>query len=176
MMGAQIWLDAMPAFQSLEKHQLNDPILSSMKLKIVLGRSLNPNKNPVGESTVGEVKRELLHLTDPNKPITQATLALAIRNLNSRVRASGKSAWEMLTSRDVLMGEATNIKDDDLIDDLKAPGGLVYEKVEGLAVTDDGVWVINDNEHVGDDEEDEDGVVVFDDDRDNSTSNHPSGS
>ena len=36
----------------------------------------------------------------------------------------------------------------DLIDDLKAPGGLVYEKVEGLAVTDDGVWIINDNDGV----------------------------
>ena len=39
----------------------------------------------------------------------------------------------------------------DLIRDLKAPGGLVYEKVEGLAVmANDDVYIINDNDGVDD--------------------------
>jgi hypothetical protein len=39
----------------------------------------------------------------------------------------------------------------DLIPDLKAPGGLLVEKVEGLAVSEAGdVWIINDNGGVDD--------------------------
>jgi hypothetical protein len=35
----------------------------------------------------------------------------------------------------------------DLLPDLRAPKGVVYEKIEGLAVTKDGdVWIINDND------------------------------
>ena len=117
--GAEIRLDAAPAFQSLEKSCKSDPVFEALKLKVVIGRSLNPNKNPIGESTVGEVKRELLLLADPNKPISQATLSLAIRNLNSRVRASGKTAWEMLTSRDAMTDTKTETNDETLKEDLK---------------------------------------------------------
>lgn len=39
----------------------------------------------------------------------------------------------------------------DLMDDLAAPGGLIYEKIEGSAVTTDGdVYIINDNDGVDD--------------------------
>jgi len=39
----------------------------------------------------------------------------------------------------------------DLVPDLKTPGGLVYEKIEGMAVTTTGdVWVCNDNDGVDD--------------------------
>jgi len=39
----------------------------------------------------------------------------------------------------------------DIVEDLKAPGGLVYEKVEGLALMEDGqVWISNDNDGVDD--------------------------
>jgi len=39
----------------------------------------------------------------------------------------------------------------DLMADLKSPGGMVYEKLEGMAVTHDGnVWVVNDNDGVDD--------------------------
>ena len=119
MTGAQIRLDAAPAFQSLEKSQANDPIFKAMRLKVVVGRALNPNKNPIGESTVGEIKRELLHIADPNKPITQATLSLAVRNLNSRVRANGRTAWETLTSRDSLTHAAITPDDETLKKDLQ---------------------------------------------------------
>lgn len=39
----------------------------------------------------------------------------------------------------------------DLVPDLKKPGGMVYEKIEGMAVTSDGsVWIVNDNDGVDD--------------------------
>ncbi|MFP5305118.1 MAG: esterase-like activity of phytase family protein, partial [Gammaproteobacteria bacterium] len=39
----------------------------------------------------------------------------------------------------------------DLIDDLKAPGGLVPEKIEGLAVSAGGqVYIVNDNDGIDD--------------------------
>jgi len=39
----------------------------------------------------------------------------------------------------------------DLITDLKATGGLTLEKIEGLAVTEDGIaLVVNDNDGVDD--------------------------
>ena len=38
----------------------------------------------------------------------------------------------------------------DLIPDFAESGGLTPEKLEGLAITDDGVWVINDNDGVDD--------------------------
>ena len=38
----------------------------------------------------------------------------------------------------------------DLIPDFAEAGGLTHEKLEGLAVTDNGVWIINDNDGVDD--------------------------
>ena len=39
----------------------------------------------------------------------------------------------------------------DLVPDLLAPGGLLYEKIEGMALMDDGdVYVCNDNDGVDD--------------------------
>ena len=45
--------------------------------------------------------------------------------------------------------EKTLVKD--LVPDLLAPGGLLYEKIEGMALMDDGnVYVCNDNDGVDD--------------------------
>ena len=109
--GAELKLDAASAFQSLEKNQDTDPVLKDLKLKLIIGHPLNVNKNPSGESTVAEIKRELLHLANHNSPITQATLSLAARNLNNRVRSSGRSAKEMLTMRDTLSNGSVEISD-----------------------------------------------------------------
>ena len=38
----------------------------------------------------------------------------------------------------------------DLFDDMKAPGGLGYEKFEGMAYLNGEVWVSNDNDAVSD--------------------------
>ena len=98
--GAKIRLDAAPAFQSLASKQDNDPVLKQLNIVIEIGHSLNKNHNPQAENCVAEIKRELLNLSNKNQPISKATLAIATRNLNYRIRSSGKSAWEFLTSRD----------------------------------------------------------------------------
>ena len=112
--GAELKVDAASSFQSLEKTQDTDPVFKDLKLKLVVGQPLNVNKNPSGESTVAEVKRELLNLANHNSPITQATLSLATRSLNNRVRSSGRSAKEMLTKRDTLSNDLVDISDEGL--------------------------------------------------------------
>ena len=118
MDGAELKVDAASSFQSLENSQKNDPIFKDLNLKLTLGQPLNINKNPSGESTVAEVKRELLHLAQINTPISQATLSLAVRNLNNRVRASGRSAKEMLTMRDTLANVEVKVSDTTLKEEL----------------------------------------------------------
>ena len=115
----KIKLDAAPAFQSLQSSQHQDPILKELKLTIELGHSLNKNKNPQAENTVGELKRELLNLAAKNEQISASTLALATRNLNLRVRSNNKSAWENLTSRDVMTSRPFAQDDQKTLEDLK---------------------------------------------------------
>ena len=102
MSGGKIRLDSAPGFQSLAKSQNSDPILQQLNLKIELGHPLNKNHNPCAESTVGELKKELLNIVDKDDQVTVSTLALATRNLNQRIRSNKKSAWEFLTSRDAM--------------------------------------------------------------------------
>ena len=113
MAGAEIRLDSAPGFQSLAKTHQNDPILTSLKLKLVLGRPLNINKNPSAESTVAEVKKELLRLVSSNQELDAATLSLAVRNLNNRVRSGGTSALEAVTRRDILSNKDIATTDDE---------------------------------------------------------------
>ena len=117
-MGGEIKLDSAPAFQSLSKSQENDPIFSTLKLKLILGEPLNKNNNPAAEATIGELKRELLNLSNSNQPLSQAILSLATRNLNNRVRANGRSALETITSRDLLSSEKIEVDDDEEISNL----------------------------------------------------------
>lgn len=116
--GAEVRLDSAPGFQSLHKNQHNDPILQSLKLKIVLGEPLNVNKNPSGESTVAELKRELLNLVSASQELDPSTLAMAVRNLNNRVRAGGHTALETMTRRDLLTAHDLTLDDDQRRQDL----------------------------------------------------------
>lgn len=127
LQGAQVRVDCASAFQSLAKTQKDDPILKALGLSICLGNSLNVNKNPSAESTVGEVKRELLHLSQINQPISQATLSLAVHNLNNRVRAEGKSARELLTKRDMMTRSDIVIEDDKVKDNIETRRAKQHE-------------------------------------------------
>ena len=54
-------------------------------------------------------------------------------------------------SKNISFPPVTKVLVDDLLDDLKATGGQVLEKIEGLAVTPDGtVLIVNDNDGVQD--------------------------
>ena len=105
MAGATLRLDSAPAFRSLELNQEKDPELKILKLKIETSRPLNKNGNPHGESTIAELKRELLNLVAKDDILTPSILAIATKRLNLRVRSNGKSAVEMLTSKDLMTGE-----------------------------------------------------------------------
>ena len=118
--GATVRLDSAPGFQSLHKNQSNDPVMKALKLKAVLGNPLNVNKNPSAESSVGELKKEFLNIVSANQQLDPSLLAWAVRNLNTRIRSSGKSALEIVTARDILTGDDIKIDEDSHLQDLSA--------------------------------------------------------
>ena len=115
---AVVRVDPAPGFQTIALNQSDDVVLTGLKLKVELGDSLNMNKNPIAEAGIGELKTELLALAQQDAMIDQATLSLAVRNLNMRIRAGGLSACERLMSRDMLTGKNLAINDETLKDDL----------------------------------------------------------
>ena len=88
-------------------------------MKIDLGDPLNPNKNPLGEAAIAELKRELLALAAHDTPLDQALLSLAVKNLNSRKRAGGQSAMERLMQRDQLTNKSLTVNEEDLKEELE---------------------------------------------------------
>ena len=70
--GAEVRVDGAPAFQSLEKESLQpDSILAKMKIKLMVGRLFNKNKNPNAENAVQEVLKEILRLKPDSGPISR---------------------------------------------------------------------------------------------------------
>ena len=117
--GAKIRVDNAPGFASLAQNQDSDIILKRLNLKIELGDPFNKNKNPVGEAAVAELKRELLNLGTSDTPIDQAMLSLAVHNMNTRIRAGGKSASERMMARDVLTNQQLHVTDKNLSQELE---------------------------------------------------------
>ena len=118
MSGATLKLDSAPSFQSIASNQSKDPELNILKLSIETSRPLNKNGNPEAESTIAELKREILNIVAKDDPLTPTTLALATRMLNQRIRANGKSALEILTSRDMMTGEQFQMTTDDIKEEI----------------------------------------------------------
>ena len=59
--GAEIRTDGATAFQSLERESnQSTSTLANLKIKVVVGRLMNKNKNPVAEDAVQEVENEIL--------------------------------------------------------------------------------------------------------------------
>lgn len=108
---ATIRADPAPGFVKL----VNDTILTDHRLSLEIGQIKNKNKNPVAEKAVQELEEELLKLDRDIKQVTEASLCVAISNLNSRIRASGLSSREMWTQRDQFTGEQLPIADQQLI-------------------------------------------------------------
>ena len=101
--GAEIRVDGATAFQSLEKESQEDSsVFSKYNIKIVIGRPLNKNKNPVAENAVQEVQKEILRLKPSSGPITLLDLILVLRNINSRIRHNSLTPKEILFRRNVL--------------------------------------------------------------------------
>ena len=99
----EVRLDAAPSFQSLEIEALtSDSLLHKMGIKLVIGRTLNKNKNPIAENAVKELQKEILRHKQTTGPITDMDLTLILKNVNSRVRLNSMSAKEMFLRRDMI--------------------------------------------------------------------------
>ena len=110
-----IKLDPAPSNKSLFHNISNQSQLVKNNINIELGRSLNPNKNPIIDKCISELHTEILNIKASGGPITSLELSEAIANLNGRIRTPGMSAYEQWTQRDQVSGEQLPINDRKLI-------------------------------------------------------------
>ena len=111
--GAEVRFDGAAAFQSLEVESVTaNTTLNKMGIKLVIGRTLNKNKNPIGENAVKELEKKILRFKSSQGPITTTDLSIILKNINSRVRSNGLSAKEMTLRRDTLTNKPIDVLDD----------------------------------------------------------------
>ena len=114
--GTEVRLDAATAFHSLEIESLtSDTLLSKLGVRLVIGRTLNKNKNPIAENAVKEIQKEILRYKQSPGQISSVDLAIILRNINSRVRSNGLSSKEMMLRRDILSNEPIDTNDAEVI-------------------------------------------------------------
>ena len=104
-------VDPGTGFQSISK----DLELSQHGIHIEIGNAKNINKNPIAEKSISELHGEIARLQPSGGAITDVTLALAIGNLNSRIRKLGLSSIEVWTQRDMNTGEQIPLSDRELV-------------------------------------------------------------
>ena len=105
-------VDAHSTLKALQK----DQILRENMIYLEIGSAKNKNKNSVAEKAISEIRKEMLKLNPSGKKISEPNLAMAVKNLNSRVRHSGCSARELWTKRDQNMGYPLSFTDEQLSD------------------------------------------------------------
>ena len=111
--SASIRTDPAPGFRKL----VQDHILSQHRIVIEPGRVKNINKNPIAERSVQELEDEILKLDRDRSTVTNAQLAVAVANLNSRLRFQGLSSCEMWTQRDQFTSTPLPLDDQKLIEE-----------------------------------------------------------
>ena len=105
-----IKVDDAPGFQSLR----NDKVLKSVGVTLGFGRFKNKNKNASVDKAIQELEQEIKRMAPNAGQISPGTLALAISNLNHRIRVNGLSAKEVFTKRDPYSNEELTFRDDQL--------------------------------------------------------------
>ena len=106
-----ITVDNSPGFKSLITTK--DQTLEKHKIKLIGTDIINKNANAVVDKGCKELEEEMKRLDPEGKPISIATLKLAILNLNSRLRRKGCiSAFEIHTARDQESNENLHLKDE----------------------------------------------------------------
>ena len=73
----------------------NNPTLQQYNISLDYGRIKNPNKNPVADKAIVELHKEIVRQAPDGGPISSITLSNAVSQLNSRLRMSGLSSWEI---------------------------------------------------------------------------------
>ena len=104
-------VDPAPGFDSSAARKA----LSQQHINIEVGEPKNVNHNPVAEKAISEFHGEIARLVPTGGPLDEVTLALAVSNLNSRIRHGGLSASEVWYQRDMFTGAQLPIKDIDIV-------------------------------------------------------------
>ena len=114
--GATIRTDNAPAFIKLNSEsKLENSIFKASNIVLELGDTLNQNKNPVAENAIKELQKEFLRLGFSNKHLEPINLALAVKNINSRIRERGFSSKEICFKRSQTTNENIKLNDAKLI-------------------------------------------------------------
>ena len=130
---AVIRVDGAPGLAPL----LDDEWLRQHRITVEVGRTKNPNKNPVAERAVQELIEEIMRQEPGGGPVSIASLSVAVATLNTRIRSRGLSAREMWTQRDqyshaqlpmvdrelIMEQHATRIRNHPYSEHSKAPTG-----------------------------------------------------
>ena len=146
----QVRVDRARALLSLA--QTPDKQLTDNGIELDLGDKANRNSNAAIDKIHQELEAELIRLDPSGSKINTGTLALAITNLNNRIRRHGLSASQIHFSRDQNTGENLPIQDSRLREVRETrkeasprhqpvstpcpqPGQLVYVREEGTKHT-----------------------------------------
>ena len=105
--------DPAPGFVKLAQ----DPVLLEHRISLETGRTKNINKNPVAEKAIQELQDEILRQDPDQKTLNQASLAVIVARLNSRIRNQGLSSRELWTQRDQFTHQQLPLDDQKLIQD-----------------------------------------------------------
>ena len=105
-----------------------DNIFKRFRINIELGRTHNPNKNPVAENAVKEFLKERLRLNPMGGPITEIDRIVITKLMNSRIRDRGLAAKEILLRRDLVTNEPIELSDKDLSSEQLAKRQASHEK------------------------------------------------
>ena len=103
-----IRVDNAPGLHALR----NSPILQQHHITLDYGRVKNPNKNPVAEKAIAELHKEIVRQLPDGGPLSPISLANVVSQLNSRLRISGLSAWEIFHQRDQFSGKSIHMPDE----------------------------------------------------------------
>ena len=107
--GITIKVDNAKGFESLLK---NDKELKNLGINIILSDVLNKNSNAVVDKSCQEIEQELRKISPDGKPITQASLAQAVLEVNKKLRRGGSlTAYEIHTARDAFTGKNLDLDD-----------------------------------------------------------------
>ena len=96
---------------------VNDRALKSHSMSIQLGDEKNPNKNPIAEAGIKELRAELVKIQPLGGKITPVVLSQAVSNMNSRIRQNKLSSYEVWTQREMTTGDSLQLNDTNIIQD-----------------------------------------------------------
>ena len=84
--GATVQVDCAPGFQTLQiESDADGSLLKQLGIRVDLGRSHNPNKNPVAENAVKEFHKECLRVNPRGGPLSKTERVLITKSMNSRI-------------------------------------------------------------------------------------------